>query len=147
MQTFRAVRHLEAPAAAAWERISNVLDWPRWLPTVDAVSALDTPALDVGARYEVRQPKLRPACWRVTELEPGHRFIWESGSTGLRMWASHAVRAQPDGRCEIDLAFRFSGLLAPLVVPFAGKLTQRYVHAEADALKAVLEAGPAASGR
>lgn len=140
MPTFQVTRRIDAPADAAWRRLSAVTDWPAWLPTVTAVTAQGEPALRVGARFEVRQPKLQPTVYQVTALEPGTRFTWESRSPGIALWADHVVRAQGANACEVTLVFRFSGPLAGLVGVLAGGLTRRYIETEAASLKALVEA-------
>ena len=60
-----------------------VVAWPAWLPTVSSVQALQGRSPEVGARYVVVQPKLRPTTWVVTELAPPQRSTWEARSPGL----------------------------------------------------------------
>ena len=69
--THLASLEIRAPAARAWEVLSDVQSWPAWLPTVERVEAPHAWLLAIGRRYRVAQPKLRPAVWKVTALEPG----------------------------------------------------------------------------
>lgn len=140
MPSYQVTRRIDAPAAVVWSHLSAVTAWPQWLPTVTAVTARGDSALRVGARFEVRQPKLQPTVYEVTALEPGHRFTWEAKPTGVALWADHVVRELGPSACDVTLAFRFSGPLAGLVALLAGSLTQRYIETEAAALAARSEA-------
>lgn len=140
MPTFSTSRQIAAPSAIVWTRIAAVVNWPEWLPTVSRVEPATAMELAVGARFKVVQPKLRPAVWTVTALNPGHSFIWVSSNPGLRLWANHMVVQAPDAVSFIKLEFRFSGILAPLVALLAGGITKRYLEIEAESLKQHAEA-------
>lgn len=143
MFSFTADISIDAPPERVWAVLVNVSRWPEWLPTVSAVEPLDAPPLALGARYRVLQPKLRPAIWTVTLLEPGQRFVWESQSSGMRAIGDHRVAPGPAGRAEVTLRIDFRGPLAFVAKLLAGGLTQDYVTREAQALKAAVEAQPA----
>lgn len=127
--TITAMRHfasiaIAAPATRVWEVLSGVQSWPAWLPTVDHVEALDGWPLAIGRRYRVAQPRLRPALWKVTVLEPGNRFVWTAASPGMRMIASHAVEPAGADSTRVQLRYDFRGWLgAPMGVVF-GRLTR-----------------------
>lgn len=140
MPTFSATQVIAAPAALVWRRIAAVLSWPEWLPTVSSVAPIDGKELAVGSSFKVVQPKLKPAVWTVSILNPGRNFVWESSSPGLRMWANHSVELLQNGDSRVRLEFRFSGLLAPLVTILAGGMTRRYLATEAESLKQRAEA-------
>ena len=139
MPMYRTTQPIASSPEIVWERISNVVAWPVWLPTVSSVTPLDANSLQLGARFRVTQPKLRPAIWRVTDLQPGRAFVWQSGAPGLAMEATHVVRPTGPTDCELTLEFRFSGLIAPLVALFAGAITQRYIETEAATCKTLAE--------
>jgi len=141
MTSFDASISIHAPEEAVWRLLSDVAAWPAWLPTVTHVEPLDSVALVPGARFAVRQPRLRPAVWVVTQVGPGH-FEWVSRSPGLRMVAQHTVLAQASGGSRLELRFSFAGLLGGLAGRLFGPLTRRYVAAEAAALKRASEAAP-----
>lgn len=116
---------------AAWALVGDVRRWPHWLPTVSRVTPLAPDAPDaVGARYDVRQPRLRPATWEITELEPGRSFTWVATAPGVRTTATHVVERTGDGT-SITLGIRWEGPLAALIELLYGRLAQRYIETEA----------------
>jgi uncharacterized membrane protein len=139
MPTYRTTQRIHAPADDVWKHLSSVLAWPKWLPTVTEVSPLDGGTPQVGARFKVVQPKLRPVVWQVTRVEPGHCFTWESVAPGVRLWAHHTVRSLAPRESEVELQFRFSGLLGVPLGWLAGSITRKYISTEAASLKALAE--------
>lgn len=139
--THLASIEIHAPAARVWEVLSGVQSWPEWLPTVDSVEALDGWPLAIGRRYRVTQPKLRPAVWKVTELEPGRRFTWRATSIGMQMVASHAVEPSGPDSTRVQSRYDFRGWLGALMDVIFGRLTRSYLDQEVRALKRRAEAG------
>jgi uncharacterized membrane protein len=135
---YETTRDIAAPAPRAWDMLSAVEAWPQWLPTVDNVEALDGSPLQVGRRYRITQPKLRPAVWKVTEIEPGHRFVWRAASPGLEMIAEHAIESVGE-HARVRLSYEFRGLLGGLLGKAFGRLTRDYIGREAETLKARAE--------
>ena len=128
-------RTLAVPTAAAWTAISDVADWAAWLPTVTSVTHVaGTPTSGVGASYAVVQPRLRRAVWTVTSWTDGSGFTWESKLPGVRTTGTHTVTPGSDGDTVVELGVTWSGPIAGLVQAAYGRLTQRYVEAEAAAL-------------
>lgn len=138
MKSFEVREEIEAPIEAAWMRMVAVERWPEWLPTVRAVEPLQNGPLAVGARYRLRQPRLPPAEWRVTELEPGVAFAWESRSPGIVSIGEHRLTARGPQACGVHLRLVLNGPLSVPTAWLAGGLIQRYVALEARALRAAL---------
>jgi uncharacterized membrane protein len=90
MASYEASLSIDTPRELVWRVLAAVIAWPEWLPTVSSVQALDGGPLQVRSRYTVRQPKLRPATWIVTHLDPPRCFVWQAHSPGLQMIASPA---------------------------------------------------------
>ena len=135
MPTYDACISIAAPRESVWRALAAVAHWPEWLPTVSSVQPLDGDPLKIGARYTVRQPKLRPATWVVTELKPLQFFVWEARSAGLLMIASHTIEEIPTGGSRVTLGFAFAGPLgAPLGWLFRS-ITERYLAQELASLK------------
>jgi hypothetical protein len=77
--------------------LSNIECWPEWTPTVMSIERLDRGTLAVGSRARIRQPKLPPAVWQITELDAGRSFTWVTRSPGVRVTARHWVEAREGG--------------------------------------------------
>lgn len=139
MTGFERSVDVQAPPAVIWRLISRVGDWPSWTPTVTSVEALDGLELQVGARFELRQPKLKPAVWTVRSVTAGREFVWSKGGAGLQLTAAHSIAAASSGAARLTISVRLSGVLAPLLWPLAGPLTRQYVTQEVESLKAAAE--------
>jgi uncharacterized membrane protein len=127
----------------AWPVLSDLPNWPAWCPTVRSVVAVD-PSREpgVGAAYRVRQPKLPAATWTITSWRPGEGFTWESAAPGVHSTGVHDLVRIADGT-RIELELRWRGPLRRLLRLLYGRLTRRYVAAEAAALATHLESAPA----
>lgn len=92
-----------------------------------------------GARYEICQPKLRPATWTVTEVDPGKAFTWKTRN--LMGWTigGHILSTEDDGTTGVILRISFVGPLSPLIALLTGSLTQSYLDQEAAALVATVK--------
>ena len=135
MLTYEAFATISAQSDAVWRILSDVAAWPTWLSTVNAVQALDTNTLKLGSRFVVRQPKLKPATWVVTELDEATRFVWVARSPGLVMTAEHTVSREGPAACKVVLRFSFAGLLGGLIGRAFRATTESYLAQEAASLK------------
>jgi uncharacterized membrane protein len=117
-----------------FEVLSDVERWPEWTPTMTSVQRLDDAPFGVGSRAQVRQPRLRPAVWEVTELEEGRSFAWVTRAPGLHIKAGHGVERRGAG-CRVELSFEMSGLLAPVASLLYGAMIGQYVTTESQKLK------------
>lgn len=139
MPAFEASISIAAPREPVWAVLAGVAAWPKWLPTVTSVQAHDGEPLKLGARYTVRQPKLRPATWVVTELRPPYTFVWEARSPGLAMIASHTIEVVSPNSSRVTLRFEFAGLLGTPIAWLFRSITGRYLAQEAKSLKCTVE--------
>jgi uncharacterized membrane protein len=130
---------IDAPPERVFAVLRDVERWPEWTPTMSSVKRLDQGPLAVGSCAQVRQPKLRPAVWQVTEFENDRNFTWIARSPGLRMKAGHLVEPRGSGS-RVALSFEMSGLIAPLVSRLYGGLIEQYVATESQGLKKRCEA-------
>jgi hypothetical protein len=134
MKEFATAVDISATPERVWAVLSDLERWPEWTPSVTRIERLDTGPLAVGHRARLRQPRLLPAVWQVTELEPGRGFTWVTRSPGVRVTGQHWVEpAQTGSRAHLRL--RFEGMLASLVAGLAAGLTTRYLALEARGLK------------
>ena len=135
MNDFRIEVEIHAAPALVWEIMRDVERWREWTPTVTSIRLLDPAPLRVGTRAVVRQPKLPPAKWRVTEFDELRKsFTWVSSGPGVRVIARHSVEARGEGSCA-TLSLRYSGALAGLFAYLTRGLNDRYLALEANGLK------------
>jgi uncharacterized protein YndB with AHSA1/START domain len=134
MTEFGTAVEISAPPERVWAVMSDIERWPEWTASVTRIERLDPGPLAVGHRVRIRQPRLLPAVWRVTELEPGRGFTWITRSPGVRATGYH--RVEPAGRgSRAHLTLRFDGILARPIARLTGELTNRYLDLEARGLK------------
>jgi len=131
--TLKAV-YIDAAPEKVFAVLCDVERWPEWTPTMTSVRRLEGGPFAIGSSAHVRQPKLLPAVWRVTELQNGRNFTWTTRSPGLRMTAGHLIEPQGAGS-RVELTFELSGLIAPVASRLYGDLIERYVATESQALK------------
>lgn len=119
--------------------------------SIRQVRRLDSGPVRVGSEAIVRQPRLPPARWRVTELTPGRSFIWQTVNGGVTTVGGHVV--EPDGQGSvITFTLDIHGPLAQLMYVFAGKLSRRYLTMEMEGFRRTAESshtppGPSEQGR
>ena len=130
---------IAAPAERVWTIIADVERWHEWTASITSIRLLDGP-LAVGARAEVRQPKLPKLIWRVTALEQGRFFDWEVRSPGAHTVGSHRVEPRGAGSLA-TLKLVQAGPLGWLVGRMMLDLTREYVSMEAAGLKKRAELG------
>jgi uncharacterized membrane protein len=121
-----------------WRLFVDLERWPEMTKSMREVRRLDSGPLRVGSEAVVRQPGLPRTRWRVTELEPGHSFTWESAAGGVTTAGSHIVEA--DGRgAMITLTLSQHGPLAGVVGVLVGRRARRYVSMEAEGFRRTAE--------
>ena len=135
MAAYEATSEIQAPAERVWAELSAVEAWPQWMPTVTRVEPLREATLQVGRRYRVTQPKLRPEVWTVSAVEPDRRFEWRAKSPGMELVADHVIESKGPDAARVRLRFEFNGLVGALLGAVFGALTRDYLRQEAQALK------------
>jgi uncharacterized membrane protein len=127
----------DIPAALplVWSVLADVERWPEWTTSISRVKRLSPGPFQVGSRVRIHQPKLPPALWRVTELNPGASFTWVSRAPGVRVTARHTVAAVGTGS-YVTLSIHYEGLLGGLPARWTGNLNEDYLAIEANGLKA-----------
>jgi carbon monoxide dehydrogenase subunit G len=134
MKDFSISVDVQAPPSAVWSVMSDVERWHEWTTSITSVTRRDPGPLGIGARAHVRQPRLRPADFIVTEFEAGKQFTWVTHSPGLTATARHSVEPIPGGT-RARLSVRFDGLMAAPIAWMFGRLTTEYLALEAAGLK------------
>ena len=113
----------------------DVERWREWTASITSIQRLDTGPFVVGSCARVVQPRLRPAIWTVTQIEPGRAFTWTTGVPILiRVFGSHIVEPIGQGS-RVTLSVEFTGMLGWLVDRLMRKLNDEYVSMEAAGLK------------
>ena len=130
---------IDAPAATVWQVFADAERWPDWTASVERVVALDGPGIEVGQRFEIKQPRLPTVVWEVTEVDPGRSWTWRAHSPGATTLASHELVVQDDGRTLVRQRIDQRGLLGTAVGVLMRRLTRRYLDLEAKGLKAQSE--------
>ncbi len=125
---------IDAPPGKVFAVLCDVERWPEWTSTMTSVRRVDRGPFAVGSSARVRQPRLLPAVWQVTELTDQRNFTWTTGSPGLRMTAGHSVEPK-DAGSRVLLSLELSGFIAPLIARLYGGLMERYISTEAQGLK------------
>lgn len=136
---FSTVVDIEASPSAVWGLMSDVERWHEWTASIARIERLDAGPFVVGARARVYQPKLPPAVWQVTRLEPGHGFTWVSRAPGALMTGDHYVEPAGTGS-RARLGLRYEGPVGRLIGRVFAGITRRYVTMEGEGLKRRAEA-------
>lgn len=131
---------IDAPASVVWQVFTAVEQWPEWTASVTRLEGLDGPALEVGRRFEIKQPRMPKLVWEVTAIEPGVAWTWQQRSPGARTFASHDVVDQGHGRTLVRQRIDQRGPMGVIVALLSRRLTNRYLTMEAQGLKARSEA-------
>jgi uncharacterized membrane protein len=133
MPTYTNATTIDAPVERVWQVLTDVEHWPELTASMTSVRGLDGPRPVLGARFEVRQPRLRPAVWTVTRLVEGAAFDWESRAPGVRTLGTHLL--EPTGSStRLTLAIEQSGALAWPLAFLAARTIRRYLAMEAAGL-------------
>jgi hypothetical protein len=145
---FRSSVRIAAPIGVVWPILADVRRWPAWAETFELVEPQTDEPLGPGAIVLIRQPRLPPGYWTVTDWRPFESFAWATRRPGVVVTAHHELLAQESG-CIFAQRLRFRGPLGILVAAFGRKLIRAYMRTEAAGLKLTSEAAVSAatSGR
>lgn len=131
---FTSAIEIRCPPAVVFDVYLREQEWPSWTQSVTSVERLEPGPFGVGARSQVRQPRLPVSEWVVTELVPGETFTWEASGPGFRTIGRHLIQPQADG-CKVVAELEQRGVLSPLIAALTGKITRRYLQMETLGLK------------
>src|ERR1700737_1302301 len=97
MTHFSILVDIQASPDRVWAVLCDVERWPEWTSTMTSVRRMDDAPFAVGSKARVRQPRLLPAVWQVTELDERRSFTWVTRSPGVRIEAGHLVERVGSG--------------------------------------------------
>jgi uncharacterized membrane protein len=130
---------IDAPTAVVWDVFTEVERWPEWTASVTSLVALDGEAIEVGRRFEIKQPRMPTLVWEVTAVDPGVSWTWSQRSPGGTTLATHELVAHGDGRTLVRQRIDQRGPVGMVVGALMRRLTRRYLELEAQGLKATSE--------
>jgi uncharacterized membrane protein len=131
---------IDAGADAVWAVYSDVEHWADWTASVADVRFVDGDHVALGARVHIHQPKLRPAVWTVTAVEPGRSWNWETRLPGMHTAGVHTVEPLGPQRTRVHQTIEHRGPLGAIFGRLYGRLTRSYLAMEASGLKQRCEA-------
>ena len=130
---------IDAPASVVWDVFTDVEHWSEWTASIEQIVAVDGPAIEVGKRFEIKQPRMPKLVWEVTEVEPGVSWTWRQKAPGSTAFATHEVTAVDRGRTVVRQRIDQRGPIGVLVGLLTRRMTRRYLDLEANGLKAQSE--------
>jgi uncharacterized membrane protein len=77
---FETTVEIEATLDKVWAILADVERWLEWTASMVRVERLGGELLALGARVRVEQPRMPTLVWKVTELDTGQSFSWQSDS-------------------------------------------------------------------
>src|SRR5215207_8088589 len=130
---------IEASAPTVWGVFVDVEQWPSWTSSVTELVALDGPGIEVGKRFQIKQPRMPKLVWEVTDVEPGASWTWRQRSPGGTTLATHEVVTETGDRTLVRQRIDQRGPVGALVGALTRRMTRRFLALEARGLKARTE--------
>jgi uncharacterized protein YndB with AHSA1/START domain len=127
---------IAAPASIVWDVFTDVERWPEWTASVERIAALNGPGIDVGKRFEIKQPRLPTVVWEVTAVTAGSSWTWRQRSLGATALATHELVPQDSRMTIVRQSIEQRGPIGGAVGVLMRRLTKRYLDLEARGLKA-----------
>jgi ligand-binding SRPBCC domain-containing protein len=140
MTHFHTTIDIQAAPERVWAAMRDIEHWNEWTPTITSILPLNPGPIGVGTRAVIRQPKLLPARWQVTEVAEGRSFTWVTFGPGVHVTGRHSVEGTANGS-RVALSLDFSGPLGRLAARLTRGLNACYLDLEAKGLKKHVEAG------
>jgi uncharacterized protein YndB with AHSA1/START domain len=121
---------VDAPMAEVWAIYADVERWSEWTASIDRVTPVGDAGLEIGHRFEIKQPRFPKLVWEVTAVDPGTSWTWRQRSVGSRT-----------GRTLVRQRIEQRGPLGVIAGVLTRGITKRYLHLEGEGLKARVERG------
>ncbi len=125
---------IQAPPARVWQVMADVERWHEWTASIRRIEYKRGGSLAPGATAMVRQPRLPPAVWKVTDVKPGASFTWVSRGPGVTTVGTHSVEPLGTGT-RARLSLEYTGLLGPIFARIFRRITNEYLALERAGLK------------
>jgi uncharacterized membrane protein len=138
MRTFSSKISINASSTKVWITLADIENWPNWAETFSVVKKLNDQETGVGSQVLIKQPKLAPGNWEITEWVPGQSFKWVSSKFALTITGDHVLSDHGD-HCTFFQELRFEGALSRLTAALGGTLIQNYMAGEAEGLRRFCE--------
>lgn len=133
---------IDAPPSRVYDVMVDVERWHEWTESITSIKRLEPGEFRVGSRARVKQPKLAPATWTVTQLIPGKGFVWTSSAPGVLVTGSHMAVAR-NGGSQATLELDYGGIAGGLLGRLLHSLNEHYLALESAGLKRRSENPPA----
>ena len=132
---------IDAPISDVWAIYADVERWSEWTASIDRVTPLGQAGIEIGHRFEIKQPRFPKLVWEVTEVDTGTSWTWRQRSLGSTAIASHELVALGSARTLVRQHIQQRGPLGVIAGALTRGLTKRYLHLEGEGLKARVERG------
>ena len=130
----RITSPVDALPEVVWALFVDFERWPELTKSIEGIRRLDPGPLSLGSEALIKQPRLPEARWKVTALEPGRSFEWQTSSRGVTTVGGHIVEAEGPGAL-VTLTLCQHGPLAWLAKLVAGRLAREYLSLELEGFR------------
>lgn len=137
IKKYEVVRDVRQPRHVVWQLLTDFEKWPQWTPTMTSVKRVS--GENLGAKFDVKQPKLPAAQLTIVEWTEGKSFTWSSLKRLANMNAHHTLDEIEGSVTRVSLSVEMTGPLAGIVWSLWGRLIKRYVDTESASLKTAAE--------
>jgi ligand-binding SRPBCC domain-containing protein len=132
---------VDAPMPEVWKIYADVQRWSEWTPSIDRVTPIGETGIEIGHRFEIKQPRFPKLVWEVTEVDPGASWTWRQRSFGSTVTAAHELISLGSDRTLVRQRIEQRGPLGVISGVLTKRLTKRYLRLEGEGLKARVERG------
>jgi uncharacterized protein YndB with AHSA1/START domain len=132
---FEVVIGIDGSEERVWATLTDVEHWSQWTSSMTSVTRIDSGGFGIGSQARIKQPKIGTMTWTVTELTPGHSFVWEAKRSGLTLVAGHYLRSGDGRTVTLRLTVEQKGLVGRLLEPLTEKSAKQAVQLEAEGHK------------
>ena len=139
---------IDAPQQKTWDVLTDLPKWPEWNPFIHYASGTLTLGNYIDVLVQPTGAKPIKGKGHVIALEAPHQMVWAAalgGSWIFRGEHHFQVDATPDGKSRFEQYEEFTGILVPLLKGKLNRETKRGFLEMNAALKARVEAKPAAA--